>query len=229
MIKMNLCKCGCGLKAKPGNVYIFGHQSRRSLNPFFGKHHSKIAKEKMRIAKLGKKCPDISERMTGEKNPMFGKVLPHLVGDRNPMKNPEARKKKSDEVKKFYSSEEGKMEIERMKNGGASYANSFNKSPSKPQCQLFERVKILYPSAILNYPVMNYSIDIAIPKLKIAIEFDGYYFHKDREKADQRRQRRIEREGWGFLRYSKLPDDNKLNQDLLNIQNSFPIPERRSL
>ena len=44
---------------------------------------------------------------------------------------------------------------EYMLNGGAAYACSCNKDPSKPQVELYNRVKSLYPSAILNFPCLR--------------------------------------------------------------------------
>lgn len=89
-----------------------------------------------------------------------------------------------------------------MLNGGSIYAASFIKNPSKPQVELYKRVKELYPSAILNYPCypLNLSLDVAIPELKIWIESDGLYFHQDKEK-DLERQRKIENLGWKCIRY----------------------------
>ena len=98
--------------------------------------------------------------------------------------------------------------IERMKNGGAAYMNQFIKNPSKPQITLFKLCQELLPYPILNYPCLNYSIDIAIPKLNLAIEYDGSYWHKDIEK-DIKRQKELENEGWLFLRYSDYIPDRK--------------------
>jgi len=66
---------------------------------------------------------------------------------------------------------------ERLLNGQASYMNSFIKNPSKPQVELYNLVKSLNEDAVLNFQVkeVNKSIDIAIPSLMIAIEYDGSY------------------------------------------------------
>lgn len=97
-----------------------------------------------------------------------------------------------------------------MKNGGAAIANSGIKNPSKPQVELFTRTKELFPDAILNYPCLNYSIDVAIPSLKVAIEYDEPYWHKNEEK-DRKRQLEIEQQGWRFIRYrSYIPRKEEL-------------------
>lgn len=48
-------------------------------------------------------------------------------------------------------------------------------NPSKPQIELYERVKEIFENAKLNYPFGRYFIDVAIPNLMIAIEYDGGY------------------------------------------------------
>ena len=60
-----------------------------------------------------------------------------------------------------------------MLEGGASHARSFVRRQSKPQIELFNIVSEIAPYPILEYPCLNKSIDIAIPILSIAIEYDG--------------------------------------------------------
>ena len=94
---------------------------------------------------------------------------------------------------------------------------SFIKSPSKPQIKLFKLIKSIYPQAILNYPSLNFSIDIAIPKQMIAIEYDEPYWH-DKEK-DKIRQRELENIGWKFLRYVRyIPVIDELKKDLKKMR-----------
>ena len=105
-----------------------------------------------------------------------------------------------------------------MLNGGAAYIQSFITNPSKPQVELFEITKSLYDTSVLNYPSLNFSIDIAIPDLNIAIEYDGSYWHKGREEADAKRQKLLENEGWKFLRYvDYVPSLEELKKDIKQI------------
>jgi len=110
------------------------------------------------------------------------------------------------EVKKSHS--------ERMKNGGAAYCNRFIKNPSKPQVALYKIVKEIFSTAILNYQVGRKNIDIGIPILKIAIEYDGSYYHKN-VKYDNERQTEIESFGWRFLRYRDyIPTKDEIIKDM---------------
>jgi hypothetical protein len=135
--------------------------------------------------------------------------------------------KQSKSMKIWMNSIEGLKFRERtrqkMLNGGASYLNSFIKNPSKPQVELFNVIKQIYPLAILNYPLkeLNYSLDIAIPELKIWIESDGSYWHQDNQK-DLKRQRKIENLGWKCIRYKAddikdIPHINKIKKDINEV------------
>lgn len=70
--------------------------------------------------------------------------------------------------------------------------------------QLLDRLGIKYE---YQYPILKYDVDFAIPALRIAIECDGEYWHRDKKK-DLKRQHRIEKEGWFVLRYT----GKKINQ-----------------
>jgi hypothetical protein len=106
---------------------------------------------------------------------------------------------------------------EEMKAGRAAYLNSFIKNPSKSQIKLYDKIKKLREDSVLNYPCLSYSIDIAIPSLKIAIEYDGSYWHKDEER-DKKRQSEIESNGWKFFRYKDyIPSNKQLERDLCGL------------
>ena len=107
---------------------------------------------------------------------------------------------------------------EYMLNGGAAIASAGIKNPSKPQVEIFEMIKNLGYNTKLNHPCLNYSIDIAIPDLKIAIEYDGSYWHQDKEK-DRIRQENIEKEGWKVIRYvDYIPTLDELKNKLTKIE-----------
>lgn len=64
---------------------------------------------------------------------------------------------------------------------------------------------------------LNYSIDVAIPSLNVAIEYDCWYWHQDGEK-DAKRQKEIEQQGWKFIRYRDvIPTKEKLMYDINGI------------
>jgi len=241
-----ICACDCGNRTKWNkdkgeyNKYINGHWVRHN-NPSRGK--DKYAKKKRRRSPLCKCIPQCGQRTKW--NPCTGKYddyikYHHLKGAKrdkkfcenqskrmiknNPMQKPEIAKKQSESLKALGDDhpsrrlEHRKRTSEYALNGHATYMCSCNSNPSKPQAVLFELIKSLYSTAILNHPSLNFSIDIAIPDLNIAIEYDEPYWH-DFEK-DKIRQRKLETIGWRFLRYiSYVPTINELKNNILNIIN----------
>ena len=239
-----LCACGCKERVKSGNRFLHGHNARDENNPMYGKtgksnprYGYKYTKKQLQeLSKkmsgknhpfYGKKRPEHAEILTGRKRPnhskwmrensprlgKFGKDSP-CYGQKRSKEFCEDQSKKLKENNPNSIPEVQNAQSRYMLNGGAAYANSFVKNPSKPQIELFKLVKLLHPEAILNYPSLNRSIDIAIPDQMIAIEYDGSYWHQDQE-ADLKRQKELENIGWKFLRYEDhVPSINELKGGL---------------
>lgn len=183
--------------------------------PNKGKKFSREHIDNMSKAHKGKKrtLESIQKQklaMKGLNNPWFGKKM--SIEARNNMRLAQIRNRR--DPNSFWNSKEYEKIKEETRNrmlmGQASYMNSFIKNPSKPQVKLYEMTKELYSQAILNYSCLNYSIDIAIPDLMVAIEYDGSYWHKDKEK-DFIRQKELEDHGWKFIRYiDRIPSKEEL-------------------
>jgi len=219
-----------------------GHKRKISLS-LLGKHLSKEHKKKLSISIIGK---NLGKHLSKEHKKKIGdgqrtsfkeirKFVEsqgyELLSKESDYKNqfsylwfrcPKGHilKKRWDGFLAGYRCRECYTEIQRQKmlNGQAAYMLSFNRNPSKPQVKLFNLIKERYPSAIINYQVLNFSIDIAIPNLRIAIEYDESYWHQDQEK-DNKRQKEIEDQGWTFLRYRDyVPSKEELERDINNIK-----------
>lgn len=110
-----------------------------------------------------------------------------------------------------------------LHNGGASYMLSFVSNPSIPQCELHQRIKSIYKDTYLNFPILGYNVDIAVLSLKLVIEYDGSWYHQDKEK-DMIRQKEIENMGWKFIRYCSnengldiIPSIEQIKKDINRI------------
>ena len=234
MKEIKICGCGCGQNTKPGNIFILGHnrrkqrhttEARRKLslshigitypkrqpvsddvkrklrNSHIGKKHTEEQKRKISEANKGKKKPPFTENHRKKcGDPRRGKTYVELYG-----------------VKQAFELKQ-KSKI-RMLNGLALKMIKSIKKTSNEEIKLRNMVRELYPDCEFQYPVLRYSLDVAIPDKKIAIEYDGYY-HFDTEEHKQYhkvRQEKIEKEGWKFLRYTifdKFPDLEKLKGDI---------------
>lgn len=92
---------------------------------------------------------------------------------------------------------------------------------SNPQKRLFEKVKSIFPEAILEYKIFNRSLDIAIPEQKIDIEYDGHYWHNKRKEEDEKRDLLLKNNGWSVIRYSeRIPSIKQIKQDIDLILNN---------
>jgi len=85
--------------------------------------------------------------------------------------------------------------------------------------ELLQLVRKIFPQAIMEYPIYDYCVDIAIPNLKIAVEYDGSYWHD--KKKDNIRDKLLKKMGWETLRFEDyIPSKNelelKINQILTN-------------
>lgn len=157
-------------------------------NPMFGRIGDKSPI-------TGSKRPDVAARV-GNKHPLFGKVgyWSGKVGPWAGKKNP------------------GQSEY--MLNGGATKASSGIINPSKPQKKLFDLIRLWFPQARMNYPFLNFSLDVAIPEFRIWFEYDGFYWHQDEER-DRQRQEKIEKHDWRCIRYRDVtPTEEKFIQDV---------------
>lgn len=149
-------------------------------------------------------------------------------GENGVLSNPERRKKISNALKgkpsklkgrkyiEIHGPEKTKKLIEDKKISGAIACSKMS-NPSKPQVELYIMVKRLFNNAELNYPFSFYCLDIVIPDKRICIEYDGSYWHQDKEK-DYKRQKDLERFGWKFIRYiDYIPTEEELKKDVQKI------------
>ena len=132
-------------------------------------------------------------------------------------------------LKVLQSTEHRRKNKENMLNGGALKALKGNLRISKPQIKLYRLVRKEYPTAQLEFGVFNKSLDIAIPELKIDIEYDGEYWHKNRKEYDDSRDDLLRDNGWHVLRYVDVPNRKQIQQDigrvLQNSNHSFHFEE----
>ena len=85
---------------------------------------------------------------------------------------------------------------------------------STQQLKVYEMIKNKHPDVILNYPFSSLSLDIfvEINNVKIDIEYDGWFFHQDKQK-DIKRDKFLQSQGFKTLRIRSghlLPTEQEL-------------------
>jgi hypothetical protein len=101
-----------------------------------------------------------------------------------------------------------------------------NVPTSSQQIELHKIIQEQYPNAILNYPFGNCIFDIALimsDNVKIDIEYDCWYWHRNKKELDKRRDYYSMRRGWKVLRIKsamKLPDESQLFEKIKYLINT---------
>lgn len=82
---------------------------------------------------------------------------------------------------------------------------------SKPQRRLFNLTRSLFSQVILEFPVGKYYLDIALPDMAINIEYDGAYWHRNRAKQDNKRDKYLRKNNWTVIRFfDRVPAETTL-------------------
>jgi len=165
--------------------------------------------------KLDIKTRGVIKERYGNKNIMktdHGKKF--FEGELNPLKDSQTRKTHRKKLKQYYKNnphhtkgktyeeilgpeKAKKRRKEQVKNGQKGWLIA--PKISTPQLKLFKMVKEKYPTAVLEYPILDYCLDIAVPELKLCFEYDGSYWHNPEK--DKRRDEVLKKMGWKVIRY----------------------------
>lgn len=92
--------------------------------------------------------------------------------------------------------------------------------------------KSFHAKASLQHPIRcagrNYRIDIAIPEIQLAIEVDGFEFHRSRHEFDRDRARQndLVNAGWRVLRFTSHQSDEQI---IAAIRAHIPALGRKSM
>lgn len=96
-----------------------------------------------------------------------------------------------------------------------AFENNGTAKTSKPQLQLCQKLKEIYGNCELNKACVYYSLDcvIEVNGVKIDIEFDGEYWHRNREQQDYVRDKFIKSQGYKIIRIKgnrQIPTDEEI-------------------
>lgn len=183
--------------------------ANKGQQTWLGKHHTEESKAKMRASQKGKHIGNKSNtgrHLTEEHKQHIREGCKGInTGKREPFSE-EWRRKLGDVNR-------GKQRIftpEHKKHMAIAHEELWKRIRiSKPQKELFELLKQVFPDATLELPIMTNVTcrfaDIGIPSLKIDFEYDGEYWHGNDERKLKDRNRDIElaEVGWMTFRINK--------------------------
>lgn len=184
----------------------------------------------------GEKCRYTINKKYGDENPMktkegiknFVDSMKKKYGDSisNPMQILEVKEKAIESLTEYfkhnfhqtkgktydeiYGKEKAKeLKEQRKISGLKGFMMVKDQFTSAPQKELFELVKKIYPDAKLEYAQFGYALDIAIPEIKLCIEYDGSYWHD--VEHDKIRDEILLSFGWRTIRFiDKVPSMKEL-------------------
>ena len=93
--------------------------------------------------------------------------------------------------------------IRRTRQGaGCRYCSS---QTSAPEIRVYTELKAIFPDAIGREKIAGREVDILLPLFKIAIEYDGSFFHSDKEEADEAKRNHFLQNGYDVIRLRENP------------------------
>lgn len=148
-----------------------------------------------------------SERVSGNKNPMFGKTQ-SLEHKEKRLSKIRGRIISQDTRNKISISNSTPENIEKFREIALKLRQQNKWKPSKCETKLFNILKNIFPDLVSSYRIHPYIVDMCLPEKKLVIEFDGIYWHNrpGAKEKDRLRQEYIESLGWFVIRF----DDNDL-------------------
>ena len=161
---------------------------------------------------------------TDEGYEMWQEGIMKSTGYNHPLKNPKTQSKVSLSKTGQPSSLKGKTydeihgeevskELKEMRkiSGAEGYLKS--RRISKPQIDLYKLVDSLWDTCMMDYPMLNYYLDISIGELKLDLEYDSTFWHKDNIESDQNRTNQLEKFNWKVIRFiDKIPSKEEIEK-----------------
>lgn len=92
---------------------------------------------------------------------------------------------------------------------------------SKKQIALKNMIQDIFGNCELNYPCDKISLDcmVIVNEIKIDVEYDGWYWHKDTKIQDTRRDNFVQSQGYKVLRIMAYADRLPTHQELIESIN----------
>lgn len=168
----------------------------------------------------------------GFQNEEIKRKIEHTNIEKYGCENPSSAKKIRDKVKQTclerYGVEHNSQVREFREKAVRTLAENSSVPTSSQQIKLYKIIKNKYPDAELNYPFSTCSLDIfvCVNSIKIDVEYDGGYWHQDKQK-DIKRDKFLQSQGFKTLRIRsghKVPTEEELFDAidyLVNTEHNF--------
>ena len=98
---------------------------------------------------------------------------------------------------------------------------------SFPEQLIYQSLKILYPDTENRYKGFGFEVDIYIPSINVAIEYNGSYFHRGKEEKDKQKKEYCESHG---IKLIVIRDDGDYIYPIINDEgNEISVKGKSSI
>ena len=99
----------------------------------------------------------------------------------------------------------------RVQGAGCPYCSN---QSSIPEVRILSELEFIYKDIASRHKQGKIEVDIFIPSLRIGIEFDGSYFHRNKEDKDREKTKRLNALGIHLVRARELPLSKLSDEDI---------------
>jgi len=174
-----------------------------------------------RTGKRKQKCPYCSGNRVGPDNNLATK-FPNIAREWHPTKNGTLTPKDvsyGSGKKAWWLCSNGhefftSMSVRTRPPGGSRCPSCSNQS-SAPEMRILAESRGLFDEVISRYKLSRTEIDIYFPQFKVGIEYDGSYYHSDRQALDLEKSKKLKAKGVFLLRVRKHPLEKIFPDDVI--------------
>ena len=151
--------------------------------------------------------------------------------ERHPMKNAEFKQKWTDAMIEKFGGPSPLCDEKIKEKAEATFCKNRQVPTSEQQLKVYDLLQELYPDYLieLNYPFSKVALDICLisDSIKIDVEYDGGYWHKNKQQDDRRRDEFLKSNGFKILRIKSrhyIPTKEQLQEmidDLLITEHHY--------
>ena len=103
-----------------------------------------------------------------------------------------------------------------------------NSGKSAPELRVYCELKTVFPDAENRKKILGREVDIYVPELNLGVEYDGWYWHKDKAKLDREKNRALEDE-IVLLRVREAGLEKLSESDILESREEMPLDTMKEI
>ena len=107
--------------------------------------------------------------------------------------------------------------------------NQCSKFGSSQETRIYCELKYLFPDIKFRHKISGFEVDLYIPSIFIAVEYDGAFYHQDRSESDCAKNSNIEKLGIQLIRIRESPLPKISDWDVVTSKRELTKPDLDNL